>query len=434
MTNGALHAVSPARVVNRIPVIRPQPVDVLAFVVPALSFVEIQLVGRLIATELVMLVLLPFLWNDRDRIALPRWLLAVLAGWAVSQVVTDIVVGSQFNDLARGWAKIAFTITNLLAICVLASTELRARLFGLGFAFGGLLGTFAAPTPLQAADPWKFGVAGALGLALAAGLSDPRLARRAWFAPAAFAAFGVLNVLFGFRSLGAIAMVVSVFLLADAWWARRGRGARSVQRVIVLAVLLVITAGVIFAGYSVAASQGILGKEAQAKYASQLGAFGLLLGGRTEILGSSQAIIDSPLLGHGSWARDPRYGVLMNERLEELGYAPVPLAADGQIPTHSYLFQAWVEAGLLGAVFWLAVAILAVRALLRLLGRGLSLAPLAAFTTFLLLWSIPFSPYSNAERISASLAVVLCLLVMRLTSRDGHPGHGTPAGKARPPG
>jgi O-antigen ligase len=373
-----------------------------------------------------MLVLLPWLWNDRDRVALPRWLLIAWAGWAISQVATDLVVDSQFADLSRGWAKIAFTLSNVLAIAVLASTESRARLFGLGFAVGGVVGTFIDPTPLQAADPWKFGVAGALGLALAAGLSDPRLARRAWVAPAAFAAFGALNIAFGFRSLGAIAVVVSVFLLTDAWWARRERGARSVQRAVVLAVLLVATAGAIFAGYTVAASQGLLGKEAQAKYVSQLGAFGLLLGGRTEILGSSQAIMDSPILGHGSWAKDPRYGILMNERLEDLGYAPVPVAEDGLIPTHSYLFQGWVEAGVLGAVFWLATAILAVRALLRLLGARLSLAPLAAYSTFLLLWSIPFSPYSNAERISASFTIVLCLLVLRVAATGEPERHALP--------
>jgi len=416
LTRGASHPVSSVHSANRIPAIRPRAIDVLAFVVPALSFVEIQLGGRLIATELVMLVLLPWLWNDRDRVALPRWLLIAWAGWAISQVVTDLVVDSQFADLSRGWAKIAFTLSNLLAIAVLASTESRARLFGLGFAVGGVVGTFIDPTPLQAADPWKYGVGVALAFGLAAGLSDPRLGRRAWIGPAAFAAFGVLNVVYGFRALGGVSLVASAFLVTATWWAGRERGARSVQRMIVLAALVAATTCAILVGYSAAASQGLLGKEAQAKYLSQLGAFGLLLGGRTEILGSSQAIVDSPLLGHGSWAKDSRYGILMNERLVALGYPPVPLADDGLIPSHSYVFQAWVEAGLLGAVFWLAVAILAVRALLRLLGRRLVLAPLAAFSVFLLLWSIPFSPYSNVERISAPFAIVLCLLVLRMAA------------------
>ena len=76
---------------------------------------------------------------------------------------------------------------------------------------------------------------------------------------------------------------------------------------IVLAALVGATAAAILVGYSAAASQGLLGKEAQSKYLSQLGAAGVVLGGRTEILGSSQAIIDVSLswaTGHGPRTHD----------------------------------------------------------------------------------------------------------------------------------
>ena len=49
--------------------------------------------------------------------------------------------------------------------------------------------------------------------------------------------------------------------------------------------------------YDVAASEGWLGADAQAKYLQQSGALGVLVGGRSEVLVSSQAVIDSPILG-----------------------------------------------------------------------------------------------------------------------------------------
>ena len=61
-----------------------------------------------------------------------------------------------------------------------------------------------------------------------------------------------------------------------------------------------------------------------------------------------------------------------------------------------------------------------------------SLAPLVAFSAFLLLWGIPFSPYSNIERISAPFAIVLCLLVLRLTGNNEPSGRGLPLPQTEP--
>ena len=89
--------------------IRPLPVrlsalDIWAFILPAVSFAQVAVVGQLFVSELLMLVMLPWLWSVRDRPPLPRWFVVLWAGWLLSQVVTDIVVGSAFEDFARGWA------------------------------------------------------------------------------------------------------------------------------------------------------------------------------------------------------------------------------------------------------------------------------------------------------------------------------------------
>ena len=166
--------------------------------------------------------------------------------------------------------------------------------------------------------------------------------------------------------------------------------------------------------YSHYVEQGVFGEYAQRKFESQNGEGGLLLGGRSEILASGQAILDSPLLGHGSWARDPKYAAILDEKRTALGYKTFEHSKSGDlIPAHSHVFGAWVESGFAGAAFWLFVLGYAIRSLLRISGSE-PLLPLFAFVGFVLVWDILFSPISPERRfvepyfIAAMIVVRLC--------------------------
>lgn len=105
--------------------------------------------------------------------------------------------------------------------------------------------------------------------------------------------------------------------------------------------------------YGTAVESGLLGRDALVKYRDQTsGEVPLILGGRSESLVAVQAIADSPVLGHGSWARDRRYVELHHAIKVEYGL-PVFDAERGKrdlIPTHSYLLGSWVEGGFLGGL------------------------------------------------------------------------------------
>lgn len=390
--------------------------DVWAFILPAISFLEIAIVGRLIVTELLLLVMLPWLWRTRDKVPLPRWFLVLWAGWLLSQIVTDVVVGSAFRDYARGWAGIAFTLTNFAGILVLVSTPRRARLFAAGLAVAGFIGFLFLAHPYAALDPWKWGLATPVALLMAAGLSGRVGDRLPWLTVAAFVAFGALNLMLGYRSLGGVSLVAAGYLSLSAVVGRRHSAAHHARLRAVIGLAFMATAGVAVLGlYSVAASQGWLGPEAQVKYFDQAGAFGAILGGRPEALVSTQAILDSPILGHGSWAKDPIYAELLAERQESLDYEiTLEYVGTDLIPAHSYLLGAWVWAGLLGAAFWFAVAAAAVWLLANLYSFRVELAPLLVLSAVLLLWGIAFSPYGNSTRITAPYGIALCLLGLRL--------------------
>jgi len=402
--------------------------DLWAFVLPAISFVEITIVGRLIVTEILLLAMLPWLWSARDRLRLPQWFVVLWAGWLIGQVATDLVVGSALEDYARGWAAIALTMTNFAAILVLASTPRRARIFAAGLAVGGILSYLLVPNAYAAGDPWKWAFALPVGLAIAAGMSGRTGARRPWLTAVAFAAFGALNLYLGFRSLGGVALLTSGYLVLSVLAGRRPtpptRSALRVgARLVVLALAVVGTLQL----YDVAASAGWLGPDAQSKYLMQSGQFGVLVGGRSELLVSSQAVIDSPILGHGSWAKDFTYADLLAERASDLGYQVGAEYSDvGLIPTHSYLMGSWVWAGLAGGLFWLAILAIATWLLANLYAARVALAPLLVFSTMLLLWSIAFSPYGFSARLSAPYGIALVLLGLSLLRGDHAPSQPAP--------
>jgi hypothetical protein len=166
--------------------------------------------------------------------------------------------------------------------------------------------------------------------------------------------------------------------------------------------------------YDVAASGGLLGAGAQAKYNAESGTLGVLVGGRPEVLVSIQAVIDAPILGHGSWAKDSFYVDLLADRASTLGYEIGAGPSDVLlIPAHSYLMGSWVWAGLLGGVFWLTILGIAVWVLASFRVSAMESAPLLAFSTLLLTWNIAFSPYGFSARILASYGIALCLVSLR---------------------
>lgn len=435
--------------------------DVWAFVVPATSFVQARIIGELILSEVLALLLLPWLLRSRDRLRAPKSLLVLLGAWLVSQIASDLIVRSAVRDWTRGWAAIGFTLIDLLAFLTLASTAARARIVAFGLAAGGVLGVLIDPTSFELSDPWKYAIGGAIGLVLAAGLSGASAARRPWVAIAIFGSFGMVNAaIFGFRSMSGVALLTAAYLiLATVLRHRKPLGQRFPARIAVGVGFYGIAALVIYLGLSAAAAANVFGDAARAKFDAQAGIvvpsgppqasnsqapavsqvpsattvpaasiapanpLGVLAGGRAELLASTQAILDSPILGHGSWARDPKYVQLQRQRLIDLGIPGGNLPADPDlIPTHSYLLGSWVWAGLAGGLFWGAVAVLVLWMLANVYWSGLELNPLIAFVASTLLWSIAFSPYSNTERLYATFGIVVCLLALRLIRSQDQPG------------
>ena len=392
--------------------------DAAAFMAPALMCVEVRIVGRLFGSDILLLAILPLLLRSRWRLLtarLPMTVLRLEMLWLAGQVATDLWRRTPFEDLARGESMIAFGIFHFATLYMLLyGSRQRIVAYAIGLAAGGILTFFFDPSVFAAGDPWKFGVGYPITILVviaAAAIFDGG----GVFASAATLLFATaLNLHMGARSLGGVCLMASLFLVMPRESARLRRASRGATIALGIAVLAVV-AGT-FKIYDFAATAGLLGYRAQEKYESQSsGEFGVLLGGRGEIFTSALAIRDEPILGHGSWALDTDYAQQGQMIMRDFGYRPPdpePQAATGLIPSHSFLFGAWVDAGILGAVFWAWVFTIAIRAMFALFRMAEPLSPLFAFFVVLLAWDLLFSPYGAYQRFFAPYEIVLAVFVL----------------------
>lgn len=392
--------------------------DFLAFVVPCLIFFEIQMVGRLFVSELILLpVLLVLLFSRGSMLMsrLPRTFIMFGLIWLLSQVATDMIRSTTFEDYARGWSKIVFLLLNFSAIYLLLNNKRRRfMLFAVGIAVGQILQFFITPN-IFALDGyiWKFGVGYAVTLLLIIGSQWRRLVRISFVSETICGAAAVLNLFLGYRSLGALCLVTALYMLYQRTSKSCKGAVRSVGSVkTVIGAIVLGSCAIVLVGalYGSAANAGWFGEDAKQKYEWQAsGKLGFLVGGRPELLVSSMAIMDSPIIGHGSWAKDPRYSMLLLEKLSNYDYETGSERNNDLIPTHSYLLGAWVESGILGAIFWFWVLLVSVKLLIAMSRFRFRLSILLAFVAFGLIWNILFSPLGAEGRIYTAYYVVLLM-------------------------
>ena len=388
----------------------------VAFLAPAMVWVEVRVIGRLFVSELILLGLLPFLYLARGRMLaapLPRTFLALGALWLASQMLTDVVRETEFEDYFRGWAKIGFFLANFCVLYMLLyGSRQRIVLFGFGIAVGGYLTYWLNPSEFADSYPWKFGVG--IATTMLAVLVTQWRAYPANFILRALPllSVGVVHLTLGYRSMVGVLML-SLAYMAAQWMVGRRRvvpAPSPLRGLLFLVVCAVVGAGTI-QFYGIMAESGYLDERSTFTYERQkVGEFGVLLGGRPEILASSRAVMDSPILGHGSWAHGADYAAyLLDARL--LGYdTPLSIGLkEDIIPSHSHLVGAWVEAGILGAVFWAWVAFLCLRVLSCAYLIRDRMVTMIAFIGFILLWDIVSSPFGGDRRLLTAWYVVLMM-------------------------
>jgi hypothetical protein len=404
----------------------------LLFMLPLSYLWQLQAAGTIVVFELVAAlaggVLFFLILNCKEEPLLKRimWLSMI---WIGFQVVTDMYRNSDLQDYLRGWARIIFFITNTAVLWrIIDHRAERVHWFAAGVAFSGLVSALMYNGFLIDAYTWKMGwmVPFTYGLI--------------WFAcriPAALAPLALLassgvSLFMQGRSLAGICFAAGLYLAISEILKKKSaiitKWGWKLKLGIGVGALLSLVVAV--AAFSYVARLGYLGEELKEKSDMQLGRadrylnksawsplVAPIIGGRTEMIVSTQAIADAPILGHGSWAKDFKYIELMATMagitFEQIRAESPEAASFGLIPTHSHFFGAWVDGGLGGAIFWGFVWVACINGLFQLFVLNIPGKPLLAFVLINSLWDILFSPFDTGRRLLMAFVIVGIVVIHR---------------------
>jgi O-antigen ligase len=374
-----------------------------AFACGGLSGVRVELLGELYLGELLLVPvgLLALLFGRGRRLLDDPAFWGVLAAGLLTlagYVLSDIVAGTPAKDHLRGWARVAFTLSDFACLAALFVADKRLpAAFALGL--GGARIAASALAGLDLFAHWKFGFAPGVSLAL---LALAPLVLPAAACGVALLAYGVWSVLLDFRTLGGVMVAIGALLLARA--ARTREPLRLRRGLVAAAAAAALGAVVLLA--ALAASDDQYGARRDSSNA----------GRRLDLTVGLPAVLESPWLGRGSWALSTELGAaaraaLADEVTDELSRRHI-----GSVRVyfpHSQLIQAWFEGGLLGLAFFLAYLLVAARALAdAALRRPADPAtPLVLYFLLMGLWSLFMSPWGGTERFTIAAALASAFLV-----------------------
>jgi hypothetical protein len=395
--------------------------DILALLVGLGACYMVRIVGDIPVSEVILIPLIAILLAVRsERFRLRKrklgLILTLMLLWLLGQIVTDVYRSTVMDDWIRGDADIAFFFLDLIGMVILLKGNIRRQMvFYFGLAIGvGLTPKLEPGLNESAESAFKFAYAFTLIYLVTLASCYFYKRRKYLVVGLLFMADIGVNVLFNCRSV-TLVMFITTCLILPVIPERIGRfkllpPMQTKSRILAI-VVLVLVAGVLAAKVmTTLADSGVLGQAAQSKNQQEtMAGWGLLLGGRPEILVSSRAVYDSPILGHGSWAKDPKYSEMLADIEAEYGMHPSDEGAKfkGLIPAHSHLMGAWVFSGVCGAIFWAYILVLSFKSVIRAVTSQLSVTPVYTVLMVLLIWDILFSPFGGIRRITVSFFIVI---------------------------
>lgn len=376
------------------------------FLVLFLTLYTVHLFGNFFISEFIFLfIFLRGLLKGELRSAakLVKPFIGLLVLAIFGEIIADLWNGSSVISSFKGFSLILFTLINLLAIIILTKFDpVNIHIAIFGFAASGLASFFVQPGTYARSEIWKFGIGYPLILMVFCLLSLRKIRLKKLVIVSLIIFSSGLSLFLGARSL-ALVTFLAVFFVRNEVKVKKAKFSYSV----IMIFLLLGAIGLYSSFYFSLAKNGTLGDKAQAKYILQTATSdNIIINSRTELLFAGRAVIESPILGFGSYAE-------LNQNLRTIiltfltknniypDLAPFNRTYGTTIPVHSMILQWWLWFGIFGLLFPLKLLVNFIRAI-NIIGEPV----LYYYLIIGGVWNVLFSPYGESCRILIPLTII----------------------------
>ncbi|MDR3651552.1 MAG: hypothetical protein P4L34_01120 [Paludibacter sp.] len=357
----------------------------------------IDIVGKLMLAEVIALVTFPFI-NKRKLIRKYKGLRIVIVSLLVlllAQIVSDLFNNSIPTDYLRGWALMLFSIVSTIFLVNYISKNNNGIIYYLFFLF--VIRLLFGNSDLSVIYNWaentnifksRFVVfLNPLLLVISYYLFSLNIKR---ITAILFMLYGFICISLDARSNGLIFIVSSFILYLKI---------ENIRFTYLKIFGLILFIGVVFyLAYIYYVNQvlfhGFGGSNAFTQLSrskNPYNPFELIYHGRTDFFVLIQAIIDKPILGHGSWAKDPN-GIYMALNAKINGMSSYK--SIGYIPAHSVLLGSWAYAGIIGFIATLFMFVKLFRYYIIIINSKYrpKIYPILIVSLIDMIWAFLFSP------------------------------------------
>ncbi len=350
-------------------------------------------------------------------------ILRLLLLWFVAQLTADIVNQTEFIIAMKGILVPVFVAIILLGLTTAFHKHYSKMPFYLFGVFVGMWISRAIGSEYYAFNPWKWGLGSCVGLCFFTWVEFYCKRIREVYILGATAIFVIICMMNSSRTMAAVMLTAStIYVLSSRiqvmslyqHLCKSPWGVIQFFVVIILSVLVLDMSMVELFSYGPFLE--LLPPLDAMKFSNHADSkWGFILGGRSEILVSLEAFFDSPILGHGSWAKNSYYTFAHLDRVDAAGGMLYSLdVAESNvksflIPTHSYLMGAVVWGGVFAGFFWIRVLGILLSGFLN---EKIISSPLLIYISISFIWSILFSPFGADARW---LSTVLLFVYFSLT-------------------
>ncbi|HLN04590.1 MAG TPA: O-antigen ligase family protein [Bryobacteraceae bacterium] len=316
----------------------------------------------------------------------------------LAYVITDLVLGTEAQNLLRGWARPIFLGTNLAGLYFLCRRNpFNILIYAIAAASASI--AFLAVNG-RLLENWKFGASAPVTILIAC-LVPLLIPRGVLLGSVALTTVGLLHLMLDSREIGGNCLLAGALLAARCLSLLRWK---SISWVL-LGALASVGIGLFLWAY-------VLTDEEYSQRRHFSNAW------RTaSLVTAAGAIAESPWLGNGSqtnnFALQSRYDSIFADRTG-IRYRGQQTDTSTFSP-HSQILQAWFEAGLFGTVFFVYLGGAVAGALhFCIFRRRLDVfSVLFAFSLMRAIWHLLFSPFAGLARLDVALAgAIVCVIAI----------------------